>query len=123
MSRTPDPVASIVPAAGPEAPLCRRLHLETLATLPENERRWLLGRAAAVLPNGAPVYSADELARNLRRSRRVALSARSIRRLIEAANPELARRRAEGFRTALRRRSAPGQGDGWTAGPIPGRRD
>jgi hypothetical protein len=112
------PRAPIAPI--PEAAPCSRLHLETPTTLPPNERAWILGRAAATLEDGRPAYSSEELSANCRRSRRIVISPRSISRMIAAADPELARFRAGGFRAAFLGRQTDGSA---TGGPskAPGR--
>jgi hypothetical protein len=58
-------------------------------------------RAGLFGDDGLPLYSFDELEKNLLRSRRIRLRPWSIRRLVAALEPELSRRRAEAYRSAF----------------------
>lgn len=60
--------------------------------------RWILTRAAAFVRSGRvirPAFSYRELARNLRRSRRIEVNQFSIRKLVVREAPEIARMRGD----------------------------
>lgn len=68
--------------------------------------RFILGRAAAFVElNGVrrPAWNYAQIARNLRRARKVKIDPRTLRRLVQRADPELFRLRLEANRTKKRR--------------------